>query len=212
MDGGNVTMIFGNRKFTQSPTKDQMFIWVADYADGSHYSEYDFQTLKSNSFYSIERNKVIRFGLIGSSSQVYFDVGNGVFTINNHRFTFSYAAEDNEYPLTGRALIYNDLITYKDAVSDASVFLKNRKQGIFGNTITQFNVGYKKKMDLSDTTINFQCVLSAPLNDSSFFQLKISSTKDLIGKLIIRRNGNIVDQIYAPLKENAAGQINWTLK
>lgn len=202
--------IFGNRQMVKSPTKEQGFIWIAEYADGTHLSEYDLDSCKPNSFYTIDKSKIIKFGLIGEGSQAYFDVGNGVFTLNNHRITISYEADGVEYPLTGRAMIYNDIITYKDAVSDASPFA--RGSGAFTNSILQYNVGYKKKMELLGVNIGFQCVLGIPLNDSAFMQVKINSDQDLDGKLIIRRNGTIVDQIYSPLKEGLSGMINWTIR
>lgn len=202
--------ILGNRQMTQSPVQSQEFIWVAEYYDGTHLAEFDFLGGRPNDFYKIERNKVVKFGLIGAGSQAFFDVGNGVFTINNHRITISYEADGVEYPLTGRALVYNDLITYKDATSDAHPML--RGEGAFTHEIVQYNVGYKKKMELSGVNINFQCVLGIPANESAYMQIRISGDKDLKGKLIIRRNGDVVDEIHADLKEEMAGMINWTIK
>lgn len=202
--------IFGNKQLVKSPVKDQAFVWVAEYYDGTHLSEIDFVTMKSNSFYGIDKTKIIKFGLLGENSQAYFDVGNGIFTLNKHRLTVSYEANGVEYPLTGRTLIYNDIITYKDAVSDASPFMKGK--GAFTNKIMQFNVGYKKQMELEDVNIYFQCVLGIPLDSSAFLQIKISSDTDLDGRLIFRRNGEIVDYLNAPLKAGLAGQVDWTIK
>jgi hypothetical protein len=202
--------IFGNRQMVQSPVRDQSFVWVAEYVDGTHLAEFDFMDGKANSFYNIDRTKILRFGLLGENSQVYFDVGNGVFTLNKHRLTVSYVANGVEYPLTGRTLVYNDLITYKDAVSDAAPLLKGK--GAFTNTIMQFNVGYKKRMELEDVNISFQAVLGIPLNSSAVLSLKITSDTDLDGELIIRRNGMVVENINAPLKAGHAGQIDWTIK
>ncbi|RJE90655.1 hypothetical protein D3P07_00660 [Paenibacillus sp. 1011MAR3C5] len=203
--------ILGNRSMTNSPVDFQDFSWIVEYSDGTHLAEFDFESKKPNNFYAIDKSKAIRFGLIGNNSQAYFDIGNGIFTVNNHRFTVSYEANNIEYPLTGRSLIYNDLITYKDAVSDASVFSR-KNRGRFNDTITQYNFGYKKKMELLDVNIYYQCVLSLPINGTAFFQIKISSDKDLNGKLIFRRNGKIVDAIEAPLLQDMSGNMNWTLK
>jgi len=205
-------MLFGNRQVTRSPVSDQDFIWVAEYYDRTFLAEFDFDKRTANSFYSIDKNKIVKFGLIGMGSQAYFDVGNGVFTINNHRLTISYSANEMEYPLTGRALVYNNLITYKDAVSDAAPFFKGN--GAFSNSIIQFNVGYKKEMELSDVVIHFQCVLGIPtsIDDSAHLQIKMVSDQDLDGKLIFRRNGKIVDEIYAPLRAGMSGNLNWTIR
>lgn len=204
-------MILGDKTKIHSPVNHQEYVWVAEYFDGTHITEYDFSTNKPNGFNSINKNKVIRFGLIGNSSQVYFDVGNGVFTVNNHRITVSYKTAEKEYPLTGRALIYNDLITYKDAVSDTNVMSRKRR-GSFLTKIVQYNVGYKKVMELHDALINFQCVFSIPTEESAFLAIKITSNQDLDGSLVVRRNGKIVDEIYAPLKAKHTGILNWTIK
>lgn len=87
-----------------------------------------------------------------------------------------------------------------------------RGEGAFTNSILSFNLGYKKKLDLGDMNINFQNVLSIPMNESAFMQIKISADKDLDGKLIIRRNGIIVDEIHAPLKADMSGNLNWTIR
>lgn len=87
-----------------------------------------------------------------------------------------------------------------------------RGEGAFTNSILSFNLGYKKKLDLGDMNINFQNVLSIPMNESAFMQIKISADKDLDGKLIIRRIGTIVDEIHAPLKACMSGNLNWTIR
>ncbi|OME53965.1 hypothetical protein BSK59_15400 [Paenibacillus odorifer] len=202
--------IFGNKQMVKSPVANQSFIWVAEYADGTHLSEFDFATHKSNSFYHISREKIIKFGLLGENSQIYFDVGNGVFTINGHRIVLSYESSDGvEYPITGRTIIYNDIITYKDTVADISPFAIG--SGAFSESINQFNVGYKKQMEFDDVNIGFQCVVGIPLNAPVYLQFKITSDSDLNGKLIIRRNGQIVDIIDAPLLGGHALQGNWNV-
>ncbi|MCM3289897.1 hypothetical protein M3661_07110 [Paenibacillus sp. MER 180] len=204
-------MIFDNPAIKRSPVA-QSFIWVAEYYDNTHLSEYNFDNKRANSFYHINKNKLIRFGLIGEGSQIYFDVGNGVFTLNEHRLSLSYVTSNQEYPLTGRTFLYNDIITYKNAVSDAKLFYAGSHDGRFSSTITQFNVGYKKKMQLHNANIDYQCILSIPYEEAAFFQIKITSDIDLDGKLVIRRNGRVADEIAAPLKAKHAGMMNWTIK
>ncbi|WP_068620006.1 hypothetical protein [Paenibacillus tuaregi] len=203
-------MIFGNRSYTRSPV-GQSFVWVAEYYDNTALSEFDWKTKKTNSFYDIDRTKLYKFGLVGEGSQVYFDVANGVFNLNNHRLMLSYIAGGVEYGLTGRTLLYNDIITYKDAVSDAKLTGFD-PGGQFGNQIVQYNFGYKKQMELENVNINYQAVFSLPYSESTFLQVKITSDQDLDGKLVIRRNGLIVDEINAPLVGGKVGIINWVIK
>ncbi|MGR6760454.1 hypothetical protein ACU1JV_01230 [Paenibacillus sp. T2-29] len=204
-------MILGNMQYSRSPVPFQNFIWVADYWDSTSLLEYDTRNNKHNEFASIEKDKLLAFGYIGEGSQVYFDAANGIFNINGHRFMISYATEENEYPLTGRTFLYNDIIQYKDASSDANLLTK-KEHGRFDSQIDQYNIGYKKQMLLEDVNINFQCICSIPLRNASFFQIKITSNKDLDGKLIIRCNGIISEEIHAPLKANTSGNIHWELR
>lgn len=203
-------MIFGNQSYNRSPVESQKLIWIAEYYDGTHLAEYDLVNRKTNEFYDIDRNKLIRFGFIGSGSQAYFDVANGIFDLNRNRIMVSYIADEIEYPLTGRAIIYNDIIQFKDAIADVKP-AKHKAGGRMSSTITTHAIGYKKEMDLAGVNIHFQNVLHLPLDEQTFMQIRISADKDLDGRLVFRVNGLIANEIYAPLKANSAGIVNWEL-
>ncbi|MNW57651.1 hypothetical protein D3C74_354730 [compost metagenome] len=143
-------------------------------------------------------------------SQIYFDIANGIFNINQDRIMVSYKTIDTEYPLTGRAILYNNIIQYKNAEAGAHLLTKTKSQGYMHNNITKHVIGYKKQMELVGVAIHFQNTMHVnPKDHSAFMQIKISSSKDLSGKLIIRVNGLIANEIEAPLKANMAGIINW---
>ncbi|MFS0855125.1 hypothetical protein [Paenibacillus taichungensis] len=205
-------MILGNPQYNRSPVPTiQNFIWVADYYDGTSFLEYDTKLKKKNNYNEIEREKLIAFGLIGEGSQIYFDVANGIFNINGHRLMVSYQAGDQEYPLTGRTLVYNDIEQYKNASSDANI-LSRKTQGNFDSQIDQYNIGYSKQMYLLDANINFKCILSIPYNQKPFLQIEILSDKEMDGKLIFRTNGLITDEYQAPLVSNMSNNINWEIR
>ncbi|MEK4427850.1 hypothetical protein MHB54_01175 [Paenibacillus sp. FSL M7-0802] len=204
-------MILGNMQYNRSPIPFQNFIWVADYWDSTSLLEYDTRNNKHNEFASIEKNKLLAFGYIGEGTQIYFDVANGIFNVNGYRFMISYKTEEEEYPLTGRTFLYNDIIQYKNASSDANLLLRE-EYGRFDSQIEQYNIGYKKEMLLEGVNINFQCICSIPLRNTTFFQIKITSNKDLDGKIIIRCNGIVSEEIHAPLKANMSGNIHWELR
>ena len=201
-------MFFGNKEFVRSPVQNQKLIWLAEYWDGTYLAEYDFQTRVANDFKMIQKDKLIKFGLVGSGVQAYFDVANGVFTINGNRIQVSYVANDMEYPLTGRTILYNDIIQYKDAVADANILSRDKSFGYMPHTITNHMIGYKKNMDLNGINIHFQNILHLPLDAQAFMQIRITSDKDMEGSLIIRFNGLISAEIDAPLKANLSGVIN----
>lgn len=203
-------MILGNSHFAKSPVQSQKYIWLAEYFDGSYLTEYDLENRKTNSFYDIDKERLIRFGLIGCGNQVYFDVANGIFNVNRDRINISYTANGVDYPLTGRTFLYNDIIQFKEAVADANIFSKQNSSGRLHSNITAHAIGYKKAMELAGVNIHFQTILHLPLDQPAYLQIKISSSQDLSGKLIVRMNGLVASEIEAPLKANMAGIINWT--
>lgn len=202
-------MIFENRQYSRSPIQ-QSYIWVAEYYDNTYLAEFDLETKKSNGFSNIDKQKLIKFGLIGEGSQIFFDVANGIFNINGNRVAISYVTDIQEYPLTGRTFLYNDIITYKNAIAEADFSVRGLIPS--NQQITGYSLGYKKKMDLSGVSINFYNIIHLPFKQPPYFEIKISSNKDLEGKLVIRVNGMDVDTIEAPLIKNGAGIINWEIK
>jgi hypothetical protein len=197
------------------PIQDLDFIWVAFYSNGTMDTEYDLETHQKdvNKFYNIDKQSLIQFGLVGHGAKMYFDSINGVFDVNMSKFTFEYHVDDTVIHLNGLDLGYKDLITYKEAVSDIDTKGRVANGGSgFKGSIQQYNVGYKKKLTTQLGDIYFQCILSLPRNDVGFFEIKITSSSDLNGRLVFKRDGLEVDKIQAPLQANVSGQINWTMK
>lgn len=197
------------------PINELDFIWLSMYSNGTMDSEYDLDThVKDvNKFYNIDKQNLIQFGLVGHGAKMYFDAINGVFDVNMSKFTFEYHVGDTVIHLNGLDLGYKDLITYKDAVSD--IDNKGRlvsSGGGYKGSIQQYNIGYKKKLVTPFGEMHFQCILSLPRNDVGFFNIKITSSSDLDGRLVFKRDGMEVDSIQAPLQSNVSGQINWTMK
>ena len=48
------------------------FIWVSEYLNGSLIYEYDKEKGIENNFYSIDKNQLLRFGLIGHGMRLYY--------------------------------------------------------------------------------------------------------------------------------------------
>ncbi|MNR12330.1 hypothetical protein D3C85_1286800 [compost metagenome] len=45
-----------------------------------------------------------------------------------------------------------------------------------------------------------------------YMNIWLVSDKDLNGVIQIKKNGKIVEEIYAPLKSNVGGEINWIIQ
>src|SRR5690606_16861723 len=124
----------------------------------------------------------------------------------------SYKANDREYQLTGSNSqgLYSDIITFKDAYSDADI--KNPNQQ-YSSRIHQYNFGFKKKLTFSDGTVfNFQALVCIPYNKPAYVELKIVSNKDLDGEIYMKVAGRTIERIEAPLDTKLAGVCQWAIK
>lgn len=180
--------------------------WNADYADGSNYSEYNKDGIR-NDFYLIKQNQVIRFGLFGSGTKMFFEMADGSFNINKKRIEVEYHKSNGEILHLTTNFEKKDLITYKEAYTDYS-----NKQGVQTSNVSSINFGYKTVYRNGDLKIFFQPIVSAPMNDSMFLEVKMTSSEDLDGYLVFKTRGVEIERFHAPLEKNKAGQINWTIK
>lgn len=189
---------------------NQDFIWLADYSDGTSVSEFNSITSEKNNFYMIDKSKLIRFGMIGQQMKLYFDIDTGMFYLNGLQVLLSYKTKDREYNLTGYGNgSYNDIITYKDAYTDANLFNPNGK---FVSHIHQYNFGFKKKLVFDDgVEFAFQSIMSIPYNTKAFMEFKLVSNVDMDGELYIKRLGGIAESIKIPLVSDYAMICEWVI-
>jgi hypothetical protein len=185
---------------------EQDFVWIAEYSDGTHLAEYDFKTQQPNKFYAIDRDRVIRFGLAGHGMRLFYEVFGGIFKLNGQMVEFVYKEGDKSYSLTGQPMMYSDIITYKDAESTAIA------GGRIDNRITQFNFGYKAKLQLHGVNFQVKVVCSIPFNKPAYLNIRLVADQDLNGKFIVRTNGLINEEFTAPLSENVGGELNWVIR
>lgn len=193
-------------RFLDSPVKTQDFIWIAAYMDGTFLSEFSYDSQKENSFYSIEKDKLIRFGLIGYGMNLYYEVLGGTYKLAGQMVEVFYRTDDKEYYLTGQQHMYKDIIQYKDA--EATLDLLGSSAS---SVITQYNFGYKQNLKIDDINFNYKAICHIPYGKPIYLSLKLSADKDLNGRLCVRKNGLTVEEIDAPLRANVAGILNWEL-
>lgn len=203
-------MILQNEKFTHSPVA-QDFIWVAEYADGTHLSEFSFDTKEENSFYHIDQSKVFRFGLVGHGQKLYFE-RDGIFNIAGRHIQFFYEVDGKMLPLNGDYK-YNvsDLITFKDA--EASGLMAGFKgDGMLTNRITQYSLGYKTNINVGGINFHFKPIIKLPFNQPAMISLWLVADRKLDGKLVIVNNGRVAYETVAPLEPNVGGELNWVIQ
>jgi hypothetical protein len=198
-----------------SPTHARDFIWFANYFDDTYLTEFSHSTLGENNFYSIDKNKLAQFGLMGHGYYFNFHVANGSFNISKKIIDFAYESNGNLYRLTNNNYtIFNDIITYKNVVSDFSPSIYGQGKNLIGN-IEEYNFGYKTRLEFDGGLImNFTAICSIPVtvNSPIYFTLKLSSNKDIDGKFLIIDNGKLIKEEQANLKTKTAGQMQWIVR
>ncbi|WP_246120484.1 hypothetical protein [Cohnella terricola] len=200
-----------NNLVLESPVSKQSFIWVASYADGTFLPEFSYDSQLENSFYDIEKDKLIRFGLVGYGINLYYEVLGGIFKIAGQMIEVSY--KDNitgkEYPLTGQPMtMYKDIIQYKNAESTFDPH--NRGITTTDSVITQYNFGYKQSLDIDGVKFHFKATCSVPYGRPVFINFRLVSDRDFNNStLIIRKNSLQTFEYDAPLAANVASELNW---
>ncbi|AHC19031.1 hypothetical protein MHB54_05845 [Paenibacillus sp. FSL M7-0802] len=193
----------------------QDFIWLGEYVDGTHLSEYDFVTQAENSFYAIQKEKLIRFGLVGHGKKFFFE-SDGIFKLAGRMLELVYSTPDRDYNLTGNVFqSYTDIISFKDAEASG---LPNYspvavgEKGVMNSTITQFNFGYKAALRIKNVQFHIKAICKIPFNAPVHMALRLVSDTELDGKLQIKVNGFTTKEFIAPLKPNIGGELNWLVQ
>lgn len=191
---------------------EQDFIWIGEYADGTHLSEYNELTKMPEDFYKLRRDILTRFGLVGHGVRLYFEVYGGFFHIRGQLYELVYKVGEKEYYLTGQSRFYNDVIQYKDAESWANFTEISHRN--FPSRITAYNVGYKiRGLEVDGVTFNVKPILTIPYNEPAFFDITLVADRELDGKLIIKKNGSEIAEFHAPLKEGVGWRLlKWSVR
>lgn len=191
-----------------SPIDNQDFIWLAEYTDGSHLAEFDLDTCKENSFYSIDRNNLIRFGMIGHNIKMYCDIFGGQFNVNGISIDFLLKDIDGiVYPITGKNEMYKEIITFKDAESCI-----NMSGRIEGSRITKYNFGYKKLLEYDELKIKYKNVITIPYKNPSYINFRLVCDKDFKGELLVKYVNRIVESIPCDFSKDIGYEFNWIMK
>lgn len=194
-----------------STRKDQDFIWSAEYFDGAECREFEQDGVTENSFNDIDKSKLLRFGLIGNGMSLYYEI-DGVFKLAGQSIDIIYKDKDTDkgYYLTGSQHMYNDVIAYKNAESFAA-FTENGtiNYGSMPSKITQYNFGYKTAFQADDINFNFQAVCKIPFNEPVYMNFWLVADRNINGVLIIKKRGEVVAEIDAPLQIGVGGELNW---
>ncbi|KLU56409.1 phage protein [Paenibacillus sp. VT-400] len=187
----------------------QDFVWVGEYIDGTYLSEFDLTTKEENSFYDIDRDRLVRFGVIGHGNKFFFE-NDGVFNLGGSGIEVIYKDGEREYNLTGHAGKFHDIITYKDAESSVN-FAVGQGGTVADTTITQFNFGYKSLIEIDGVTFQFKATCRIPFGEPMYINFWLVADQQLNGVLLIKKNNRIATELKAPLRKGVGGEVNFGL-
>lgn len=201
-----------NKLLLHSPVTDQDFIWIASYMDGTYLTEYSFDTKIKNNFYDINKNSLIRFGLIGHGMNLYFEVYGGEYKLAGRMIEVFYKDRktNEDYPLTGHALSpYNNIDQRKHGESAID---RSLVQGFSNGEIKQFDFGYTKNLLVKDVNFIFKTTCCLPYGQNFYLNIELTADRDFEdGMIVIRKNGTQLFELDAPLEKDTACSGNFIL-
>lgn len=183
---------------------DQPFIWFASYGNKEILSEFE-DSGKENTFYSIEKDRIKEFGILGRGAKLSHDIATGIFNIYGKKVEFLIEHENGDViSLTGQQGPYNDIITYKSAYSDFNPITNQICSFIDG-----YFFGYKHDFKTQDTQIYSKIIFALPMEDTMRFGIRLVTNKDITGRLMAVVDGEIITGINMTTKANEATEIEW---
>ncbi|WP_258073327.1 hypothetical protein [Brevibacillus laterosporus] len=180
---------------------------MAEYVDGTHLSEFDFNTKQENDFYLIDKKTAVRFGLIGHGHKLFYETFGGHLKLGNGQIDLVYKAGDKEYFLTGQNEFYQDLITFKRA--EAEINLLN-STGELSPIITEYVFGYKHKLIFEDISFHIK-VLIGLSEQSPTLTLRLVADRNIQGSLEIKLNGETVSESIVNLTKETSQEFSWEM-
>lgn len=159
----------------RSPEHDQVYIYFAEYFDGTILYEYDNNHAHLN-FQDIDQSKVKYFGFIGNGMKIYWDIPAGILHIGKKEYMVKISSDTSILPITGSK---KGLITFKLAHTDSMINGGRITRSEMGNVIDCFCIGFKMNLDSVFTQILFNIPMTGP-NRKPFFGVRISNKNDEI--------------------------------
>lgn len=188
-----------------STMPDMEFMYIIEYINGSIETEHDSNNGKINNFSMIQRNQLLRMGIIGHGNKMYYDVPTGIFHYADRQVEILYKDGDTVYNLTNQMILYNDPIYFQEAYSDFNAISGK----VSSSVIYAYDFGYKTKLNINGVNFSFKPIMNIPCNQPLNMKIRLVADKDLNGQLIIKVNNMKTYAYDAPLKANIAGELTW---
>lgn len=188
-------------------SREMDYMFVGEYLNGTFLFEYNPEKKFYSSIKELNKQNLIRFGLIGHGLRTYFNTLTGIFTFDKNKIEILYKTKDKEYKLMDNNAFYNDIIYFKNAYSEI------RYGGMSNTNFCGYNYGYKTSVSFNDGThFYFKPIINIPMGQPTNFKIWLVSNKDLDGEIIIKVNDLKAYNIHAPLNKNIGGELTWFIR
>ena len=196
----------------KSPVKQEL-MYLAEYADGKYQTEFDLTTQKPQSFYTVEKEKLIRFGLVGTDVPMYIETYGGYFHLAGRNIQVKYKEKDKEYYLIGHPRFYTNVHYYKTGVAVLPDSPRDLEFVAWDkiDEVKSFHFGYEESILLDDIRFKFYAECTIPFQSPVKMKFRIKTDREMEGNLIIIRNGQEIEKIPAPLDQDYGGEIEWVV-
>lgn len=179
-----------------SPIERQPFIWFAKYGENDTLTEFE-DNGKENEWNTIEKDRLIEFGLIGRGAKLFYSINDGIINVMDKQIKFFLQNEDGStIKLNNReGEIYNDIVQFKGFYNEYDPMDKNRDPNKpLENIIDSFHFGYKHKIELPQGILHVEHVFRLPLGKPMKLGFRLTPNFELDSKLVVRVTG-MKDQI-----------------
>lgn len=194
-----------------SPLPAQSFLWMAEYFSGG-LLEYDKEKNRLNPFGMIQKEKLVRFGLVGQNRSMWYEAVGGNIRVANHNYGIAFVSNNGtRYSLAGNgAYRMTDCISYKQAYANIPFGAKGN--GDVQSVICGYYFGYKTQIETEGVKFSFKPIFAMPLDKAAYFDISLVADQNLEGKFVITKDGKDFSETEAILLKGKATRIQWMIR
>ena len=190
-------------------SRELEYMFVGEYIDGKFQFEYNPNNGLYYNVKEVNRNSLIRFGVVGKGLRSYFNTIDGSFKHGDIMFKFIYKDKNKEYDLTNRLnTLYNNIIHYKDACSILAYGGEAR------TSFVGYHYGYETNINYADGTVfYFKPLINFTEGKKEYLTMEMKSNRDIDrGQLIIRSSKGLDYITNSPLKTDIVNKFTWQIE
>ncbi len=191
------------------------FQWVAEYNDGDLLTEYNPEiNPKTTSFYSINKQNLLRFGYLGSGLRAYFNVYDGVYNINNSKYRIYFKYNNKSYNITEMLGVkYNDIIQFKRRRAFFNPLNGEMSGNMDKNNIESYNIGWKTKLNIGNIFFSITTYYQINRSGLPILYIKIVPNQDFHNaEISIVKDSSLEYSYSCNIKKDIGGEINWVVR